>query len=196
MMTKGRLRGFFGSRSIPIHELGTSKEIEPEKDGKVLPFEGRPEKLGDKNGGTYVNKVVVSRKALKYKNGTTNRGNEQMAIKVFPPEYHPSFHKERLNLILLKGSSVPPESIQLCFGTVLANSRGYIISELATCDLRHILVGEYIFTSPRVPPMLLLNEAHSIANGLEWLHRDLVGDGGQLMTGIHMDLKPTNILVF
>ena len=113
-------------------------------------------------------------------------------------------NKEILALGKLSMYQSRPDSIMVCLGAVQIGEMCYIVSELALCDLHMVLhqqldedcINRLPPTDELRGPSYLLGGALGIAKGLEWLHWELPHFYDQPQECFHLDLKPSNILVF
>ncbi|THX18235.1 kinase-like protein [Aureobasidium pullulans] len=113
-------------------------------------------------------------------------------------------NKERRALSKLAQYESRPDSIMVCLGAVQIGEICYIVSDLALCDLRMVLnqqldedcINRLPPTDELRGPSYLLGGALGIAKGLEWLHWELPHFYDQPQECFHLDLKPSNILVF
>ena len=119
-----------------------------------------------------------------------------------------SFNKEKDNLTRFKNCLAHHDNIINAFATFLHGSNFNIIYPYADLDLHTFLYGRkesgldyysgFLERSAAFTPPELFNEAASLADALNHLHRNLHPshhrDGGNVSCA-HLDLKPENVLV-
>lgn len=84
------------------------------------------------------------------------------------------------------------------YGILVTESTTYsLFMPLAICDLSTWLMKDH-----RTPPISpaekakIIRSAQGLADGLHFLHNGMKTDGGEELVCYHMDLKPSNILIF
>ncbi|KAJ9486654.1 hypothetical protein VN97_g6672 [Penicillium thymicola] len=99
---------------------------------------------------------------------------------------------------ILASDRTCPNIVDIYGSLVIGLTNKYsIFMPLAECDL-----GAYMRDDPRARPNTtmekteILNSARGLARGLEFLHNGMRTAEGDTMICYHMDLKPSNILVF
>ncbi|QDS67853.1 hypothetical protein FKW77_007588 [Venturia effusa] len=171
-----------------------------------LPFEERRKDVGSGGFGT-IDKVIIPPGYLKNIDGRTYG---EATCKKFPrPD---DFLKERGNVQILKESLTKHDSILLHLGTIEHGRNHYILLDYAeNGDLEQFLNGG-IINEQAIPqynykslfpslheedlPIHLLKQCIGLAGALRWLHGNIELDDGKGNTScVHMDLKPSNILI-
>lgn len=74
----------------------------------------------------------------------------------------------------------------------------FIIMDPATCNLRDLLCGKKPSLAERLrdQPFSTLHDTLGLASALEWLHSHIPMEWGTWRQFLHMDINPSNILVF
>ncbi|GKU03036.1 serine threonine protein kinase [Fusarium langsethiae] len=131
----------------------------------------------------------------------TNNTPDVIARKDFKFEAEASFEKEWEAVTSILNSTQQHNNIVKCFGAIVTegpSSKFSLLMPLADMDL-----DEYMQRYPeaiindRGARQRLLKAAMGLAAGLAFLHGGLeTKDGGESLICYHMDLKPTNVLVF
>ncbi|RGP76506.1 serine threonine kinase [Fusarium sporotrichioides] len=131
----------------------------------------------------------------------TNNTPDVIARKDFKFEAEASFEKEWEAVTSILNSTQQHNNIVKCFGAIVTegpSSKFSLLMPLADMDL-----DEYMQRYPeaiindRGARQRLIKAAMGLAAGLAFLHGGLkTKDGGENLICYHMDLKPTNVLVF
>ena len=126
--------------------------------------------------------------------GGTNQQPKEMARK----DYQSSRDMEEDTLKQILASDRTCPNIVDIYGSLFIGSTNYsIFMPLAMCDL-----SSYMMEDNRTRPNTttektdIINSARGLARGLEFLHNGMRTAEGDMMVCYHMDLKPSNILVF
>ncbi|CAI7603511.1 unnamed protein product [Penicillium glandicola] len=126
--------------------------------------------------------------------GGTNQQPKEMARK----DYQSSKDMEEHTLKQILASDRTCPNIVDIYGSLFIGSTSYsIFMPLALCDL-----SAYMKEDHRMRPNTtaertdIINSARGLARGLEFLHNGMRTAEGDTMVCYHMDLKPSNILVF
>lgn len=124
----------------------------------------------------------------------------------FPASRFDDFQREKLNLELLKDSIRPNQNVLFSFpaiqvGKFRGSARGYIISSLAECNLNEVLFGmcdRFQDHKTKFRPYFLLSEIKGVVtSAIQWLHAGIrKSANNELIRCMHMDLKPSSIVVF
>ncbi|KAL1629100.1 hypothetical protein SLS56_005654 [Neofusicoccum ribis] len=190
----------------PTTYLRAPHEREPEHQRCRMPFLRKEaadvmhERLGIK-----VTREKIAANHMIKKNGKPNNKPKVMAVKSFPAARFSDFQQEKQNLELLKDSIRPDPNILFSFAAVQigqssGNAFGYIISDLADCNLHELLFGEcdgFKLRMRAFTPYSLLSEMKGISSAIQWLHAGIrKSSTRELVRCTHMDLKPSNVLIF
>lgn len=103
--------------------------------------------------------------------------------------------KEREIIKHIFRSNLRCDNILRSLGSLTIDNTYSLFMELAECDLEVFMTEKF----PRGPPngrADIVNSAIGLANGLNYLHSGIVSHDWKKLVCFHMDLKPSNVLVF
>lgn len=157
------------------------------------------EELGSGSFGK-VFKVKIAKGHFKdTRHGTLNDTTMDVARKDYITTAQFDGEKER-NMMetILKGSTRKCENILGNYGSLRIGTDGYsLFMPCAICDLSDYMTKYHPTRRSTVDekaPIVLA--AKGLAEGLDFLHNEMTGPDQQDMVCYHMDLKPSNILIF
>ncbi|TLD24525.1 kinase-like protein [Venturia nashicola] len=177
-----------------------------------LPFESTEKNVGSGGYGV-VDKVVIPPGYIKNEEGNGYDRPYVIACKKF--RKNEDFIKEKENIEILKESFTQHGNILLHLGTIEHGTtenglQQYILLPYADFgDLQEFLNGGVVHEKLRYDfktrfskvsmvdiPVPLLTQCVGIADALNWLHGNItLSSGNRDMSCVHMDLKPSNILI-
>lgn len=197
---------------VRIHEMKPatytrgSSEQEPEHQKARMPFLRKDkEEIMHERVGIKVTKERIPPQHMVKKSGKQINEERIMAVKSFPASRIDDFTLEKGNLELLKDSVLPNPNILFSFAAIQigrsrGSARGYIISNLADCNLGELLFGlcgRFEHRKAKFTPYFLLSEMKGVASAIQWLHDGVrKSETNEIIRCTHMDLKPSNILIF
>lgn len=181
---------------VVIHQ---GREVRVEDPGRRrLPY--LEEKRLAQGGFGTVYKVKIARRHF-YDNryGTSNLGPLEVARKDYViSSQFPAASKEHEVLEKILASDRSCENIVENFGSLAIGPDKYsLFMPLATCDLSAYMMDYHPFKpSTTQEKAAIIQSARGLARGLNFLHHEMKTPQGEDLVCYHMDLKPSNILVF
>ncbi|KAK2790109.1 hypothetical protein FQN53_000349 [Emmonsiellopsis sp. PD_33] len=164
------------------HEPARNKRL-PFINGELLP-------IGQGAYGKVTKEIIAAGQFIPSEDGKPFGYEKHVALKTFVTRY--GFRQEAENLKQLSSSLRKHDRVVRHLATIAFELQFNIILPLADCDLEEFLKQD---TIDDVPMQELVFEAQSIADALHCLHEWIQQSQGQVVC-YHMDLKPSNILVF
>lgn len=157
------------------------------------------EELGSGSFGK-VYKVKIAKGHFKdTRHGTLNATTMDVARKDYITTAHFDGEKER-NMMekILKGSTRKCENILGNYGSLRIGTNAYsLFMPCAICDLHDYMTKYHPTRRSTVDEKAsIVLAAKGLAEGLDFLHNEMKGPDQQDMVCYHMDLKPSNILIF
>ncbi|KAH8702421.1 kinase-like domain-containing protein [Talaromyces proteolyticus] len=180
----------------------TEDQIVPHSEASPLPFIPiERQRIGWGGYSTVYKEIIVSRHfAYHQDQGGSILLNENplpVARKRFP--YYPDFEREYAILRYLKSARKPHERVVKHLAGVILNHENLpkvehsLLFPLADMHLEQFMSGGNL---TKLDFNALLGELFNLADALDYLHRGIQTSEGEQLVCWHMDLAPTNILIF
>ncbi|KAK2800973.1 hypothetical protein FQN50_007948 [Emmonsiellopsis sp. PD_5] len=158
---------------------------------KRLPFiNGESLPIGQGAYGKVTKETIAAGQFIPSEDDKPFSYDKPVARKVFVTRY--DFRQEAENLKQLWSSLLKHDRVVRYLATITFETQFNIILPLADYDLEEFLTRD---TIDDIPMQELVFEAQSIAGALHFLHKWIQQSQGPVVC-CHMDLKPSNILVF
>jgi serine/threonine protein kinase len=149
--------------------------------------------------GTVYKVKIARRHFYDHRNGTSNPGPLEVARKDYViSSQFPAASKEHDVLEKILASDRSCENIVDNFGSLAIGPDKYsLFMPLAICDLSAYMIDYHpIKPSTTQEKAAIILSAWGLARGLEFLHQGMKTPQGENLVCYHMDLKPSNILIF
>ncbi|KAK2744436.1 hypothetical protein FQN55_006763 [Onygenales sp. PD_40] len=163
---------------------------EPARNERLPFINGESLPIGQGAYGKVTKGIIAAGQFISSEDGKPFGYDKPVALKTFVTRY--GFRQEAENLKQLSSSLRKHDRVVRHLATIAFELQFNIILPLADCDLEEFLKRD---TIDDIPMQELVFEAQSIADALHCLHEWIQQSQGRVVC-FHMDLKPSNILVF